>query len=249
MIDTHAHLDALDDEPASRRRARARGRRVAHPHRRHRRRGQPARARARRRARRASTRCSASTRTGRPTRPTTTSRRSATLLAHPKAVGAGEMGLDWFRDYAPRDKQLQPVRRDARRRRRHRQAGGDPHARGRRRHARRARRLRRHGRPALLLLAAPAASGARARLVRLVRRQRDVPEGRRPAARRARGAGRPHPRRDRRAVPRTAGRARQAQRAGVRHAHARGACGGANEDPPSSSGRSSATLRVLRTAA
>jgi TatD DNase family protein len=29
------------------------------------------------------------------------------LLAHPKAVAAGEMGLDWFRDYAPRDKQLQ----------------------------------------------------------------------------------------------------------------------------------------------
>ena len=28
------------------------------------------------------------------------------LLVHPKAVGAGEMGLDWFRDYAPRDKQL-----------------------------------------------------------------------------------------------------------------------------------------------
>jgi TatD DNase family protein len=28
------------------------------------------------------------------------------LLAHPKAVAAGEMGLDWFRDYAPRDKQL-----------------------------------------------------------------------------------------------------------------------------------------------
>jgi TatD DNase family protein len=27
------------------------------------------------------------------------------LLAHPKAVGAGEMGLDWFRDYAPRDRQ------------------------------------------------------------------------------------------------------------------------------------------------
>jgi TatD DNase family protein len=27
------------------------------------------------------------------------------LLAHPKAVGAGEMGLDWFRDYAPRDAQ------------------------------------------------------------------------------------------------------------------------------------------------
>jgi len=28
------------------------------------------------------------------------------LLAHPKAVGAGEMGLDWFRDYAPREQQL-----------------------------------------------------------------------------------------------------------------------------------------------
>jgi TatD DNase family protein len=28
------------------------------------------------------------------------------LLAHPKAVGAGEMGLDWFRDYAPRDAQF-----------------------------------------------------------------------------------------------------------------------------------------------
>lgn len=29
-----------------------------------------------------------------------------TLLTHPKAVGAGEMGLDWYRDYAPRDRQL-----------------------------------------------------------------------------------------------------------------------------------------------
>jgi TatD DNase family protein len=28
------------------------------------------------------------------------------LLDHPKAVGAGEMGLDWFRNYAPRDRQL-----------------------------------------------------------------------------------------------------------------------------------------------
>ena len=27
------------------------------------------------------------------------------LLAHPKAVAAGEMGLDWFRDYAPPDAQ------------------------------------------------------------------------------------------------------------------------------------------------
>jgi TatD DNase family protein len=27
------------------------------------------------------------------------------LLDHPRAVGVGEMGLDWFRDYAPRDAQ------------------------------------------------------------------------------------------------------------------------------------------------
>jgi TatD DNase family protein len=27
------------------------------------------------------------------------------LLSHPKAVAAGEMGLDWYRDYAPRDAQ------------------------------------------------------------------------------------------------------------------------------------------------
>src|SRR5947209_4520478 len=27
------------------------------------------------------------------------------LLAHPKAVAVGETGLDWFRDYAPRDAQ------------------------------------------------------------------------------------------------------------------------------------------------
>jgi TatD DNase family protein len=27
------------------------------------------------------------------------------LLAHPKAVGVGETGLDWYRDYAPRDAQ------------------------------------------------------------------------------------------------------------------------------------------------
>jgi TatD DNase family protein len=28
------------------------------------------------------------------------------LLPHPKAVAVGETGLDWFRDYAPREKQL-----------------------------------------------------------------------------------------------------------------------------------------------
>ena len=52
VIDTHAHLDALDDDPARRRRARARRGRDADPHRRHRRRRLQARARARRAVRR-----------------------------------------------------------------------------------------------------------------------------------------------------------------------------------------------------
>jgi TatD DNase family protein len=34
------------------------------------------------------------------------------LLDHPRAVGVGEMGLDWFRDYAPRDKQLRLFERE-----------------------------------------------------------------------------------------------------------------------------------------
>ena len=38
------------------------------------------------------------------------------LLAHPKAVGVGETGLDWFRDYAPHDAQTAPLRAAARRR-------------------------------------------------------------------------------------------------------------------------------------
>ena len=66
------------------------------------------------------------------------------LLAHPKAVAVGEMGLDCFRDYAPRDEQLRLFAAELERRRRARQAGRHPHPRGRRRHARRARRLRRH---------------------------------------------------------------------------------------------------------
>jgi TatD DNase family protein len=31
----------------------------------------------------------------------------AALLAHPRAVAVGETGLDWFRDYAPRERQLE----------------------------------------------------------------------------------------------------------------------------------------------
>jgi TatD DNase family protein len=34
------------------------------------------------------------------------------LLVHPRAVAVGEMGLDWFRDYAPRDAQLRLFERE-----------------------------------------------------------------------------------------------------------------------------------------
>ena len=97
-------------------------------------------------------------------------------------------------------------------------------------------------RPALLLVAAPAPDRARARLVRLVRRQRDLPEGGRPPPRRDAGARRAHPRRDRRAVPRAAAGPRQAERAGVRRPHARRARAGPRRgSAPSSSGRSTRT--------
>ena len=71
-----------------------------------------------------------------------------------------------------------------------RQARRDPHSRSRRRHRPRALRLRRHGDPPLLLVAGAARPGARARVVRVVRRQRDLPEGTR-AARGRRARSRP----------------------------------------------------------
>ena len=103
MIDTHAHLDALDDADAALARARESGvtrvitiatdvpgcRRALelvnaheevfavlgiHPH-------------------------EAGTATGEDVAAV------RGLLAHPKAVGVGETGLDWFRDYAPHDAQ------------------------------------------------------------------------------------------------------------------------------------------------
>ena len=137
------------------------------------------------------------------------------LLAHPRAVAVGETGLDWFRDYAPHDAQQRLFAQQLALAAELGQARRDPHARRRRRHARGARRFRRPRRAALLLVAAPARAGARARLVRLVRRKRDVPESRRPAARGDAGARRPDPRRDRLPLPRAATGARPAQRARV----------------------------------
>ena len=52
--------------------------------------------------------CSASIRTTRPSPDDLDELRE--LLAHPKAVAVGETGLDYFRDYAPRDAQAAAVR-------------------------------------------------------------------------------------------------------------------------------------------
>ena len=75
-----------------------------------------------------------------------------------------------------------------------------------------------------------ARAGARARLLRLVRRQRHVPERARAARPRRARPGRRHPRRDRQPVPRAAAAARPAERAGERRPHRRRARRGRGED-------------------
>ena len=142
-------------------------------------------------------RSSGSTRTRR--RRTTTSTRSRALLAHPRAVAVGETGLDFFRDYAPHDRQRRALPAAARARRRAREAGRDPQPRRRRGRARGARVVRRNRRAALLLVSLGAPGRARPRVLRLVRRQRDVQERVGAARRGDAGPARPHPHRDRRA--------------------------------------------------
>ena len=103
MIDTHAHLDACADPPDELVSPGARGRRRPDPHRRRRR---STRARPRSSSQTgttASSRFSGSTRTGGRDDPTLDELRD--LLAHPRAVAVGETGLDFFRDYAPHDRQ------------------------------------------------------------------------------------------------------------------------------------------------
>ena len=104
MIDTHAHLASLDDPDAVVERAAEAGvtRILTVGTDSEDWRAQPLRSPTRTRA---SSRSSGSIRTRRARRPTATSTRSATLLAHPKVVAVGETGLDWFRDYAPTDAQ------------------------------------------------------------------------------------------------------------------------------------------------
>src|SRR6266542_134949 len=113
------------------------------------------------------------------------------------------------------------VRRAARARGGAREARRHPHARRRRGHARRALRLRRDGRAALLLVAAAARARPRARLVRLVRGQRDVQERARPPRGGVRGPGRAAAGGDGLAVPDTGAAARPSERARERRAHRR----------------------------
>ena len=98
------------------------------------------------------------------------------LLRHPSAVAVGETGLDFYRDLSPRAAQRKAFRVGAGARRAAGEAGGGPHSRGGRRHAGRPAQLRRHSRPALLLVRRAPARRARARLLRLVRRERHLPE-------------------------------------------------------------------------
>ena len=81
--------------------------------------------------------------------------------------------------------------------------------------------VRRNRHPPLLLGSGPARHGARARLLRVVRRERDLSEGRSAAGGGGRRARRSDPRRDRQPVSRAAAAPRQAKRAGQRAPHAR----------------------------
>ena len=119
------------------------------------------------------------------------------------------------------------LRGAARARGRARPAGRHPHARRRRRHRGARSAASRDRRPALLLVAGAPRRRARARLVRLVRRQRHLPEGGRAARGGSRGPGRPAPRRDGQPVPLAAARPRPAERAGQRRPHRRRARRGA----------------------
>ena len=99
------------------------------------------------------------------------------LLQDDRAVAVGETGLDHYRDYAPHDAQRRLF--DA-----HLELASelglpvvDPLACRRRRDRGSAPRLRRHGRPPLLLRARASARGARPGVLRLVRGERDLPQG------------------------------------------------------------------------
>jgi Mg-dependent DNase len=102
-------------------------------------------------------------------------RRGRELLAHPRAVAVGETGLDWFRDYAPPEAQKRLFAQELELAR-ETQKPVVIHTRAADADTLAALAGFDGGRAPLLLVAAPARRRARARLVRLVRRQRVVPK-------------------------------------------------------------------------
>ncbi len=119
------------------------------------------------------------------------------LLDDPEVVAVGECGLDYFRDYAPRDDQLRVFAAPDRDRKRRGKAAGDPHPRGRRGHVQAARGCPGARGAALLLVGGDDRRGDRPRLPVLVCRQRHLPRQRGAAAGRGAAARRPDPGRDR----------------------------------------------------
>ena len=224
VVDTHCHLDHCEPPDGELvERARAAGRDPARD-RRHR--TAPSIERALARGRASTRRCSRSSGATRTRRPAST---TGDLEEIERAAGRPEGARD-RRDRPRLLPRPRPARGPAARVRGAARAGGaaraagrDPHARGRGRHLRDAARARRSaagGDPALLLGARPARRVRRARLPVLVRRQRDLPEGDRPPARRrARCPAELLLVETDSPVPRAPARARQAERAGQRRAH------------------------------
>ena len=149
VVDTHCHLDPCKAPDGRDRAARARRRASAHRHGGHGRRHDRARARG---GRASTTRCSRSsaatpTRRRASTRPARGVERAA---ADPRARAIGETGLDYYRDYAPREDQLRAFEAQLELARAARPAAGHPHAGGRGGHLRDAARARRRAATVIL---------------------------------------------------------------------------------------------------
>ncbi len=141
----------------------------------------------------------------------------------PRASARGRGGGDgprrppWSGDAA---RAAGALRRAARARRGARPTGRHPQPCSQPRDGGRPRAVPRNGRPALLLGARPARARTRARVLRVLRRERHVPEGRRASRVRRRRPGGSPARGDRQPVPRPAAGSRPTERADARAPHA-----------------------------